>query len=277
MKPNKSGALVVSYDPKGKSGYFNKKISVQTDWFNFLMNVEISGNVVRNNHAPAKWAYKNGNLRMQQRSVFFKQAYINKTSAPADFALLNDSDAPIVISKIKSPPYLQVQLPTSIGARQAVNMSVTCDGAKRKLGYHRDTIELWTNDADNKVKKIPVYAMVEEYFPPLTDSEFFKAPAAVLNAPSINFGVVGTASVERNVILKNVGLRELRIRDIIPNHFSISVVPSYKNTLQKNDTVQLKFIFTPYGQTGRLHKAAALFTNDPRNPVQNILMTMECQ
>lgn len=278
VKPNQGGVVVVSFDPKGKPGYFSKKISVQPDGFNNVINLQLSGHVVKNNHTPAKWQYKYGNLRVQQRSIHFKKAYINRATKPVDYPVFNDSNLPVAITKVVSPPYLQVRaVPAIIGPHKPANITVTYDAAKRKLGYHRDTIELWTNDGRQAVKKIPVYAMIEEYFPPLSDTAFFKAPIAVLDTALIDFGVVKTSSITKSVILRNAGLRELRIRDIIPNHFSVSVVSSHKSVLPANDTTWLKFMFTPYGQTGKLYKAATLFTTDPRSPTLSILMTMDCR
>jgi hypothetical protein len=77
--------------------------------------------------------------------------------------------------------------------------------------------------------------------------------------------------IRKSVELKNLGKKNLELRKIQGNCECLVVEPS-KNSLAPGEQMELMLTFDPVGRKGIDQRNIYLFTNDPVNPVQLIVI-----
>jgi len=275
VAPGKTGFIKASYDPKGRPGYFNKSLTVTTDLSGNPLVLQIKGNVVdRLTVKEETLSASNGNLKLRSSSFNLGKIYINKESAPAEFVVVNEGTDKIDFKEVVSPTYLRVITPTSLKAGERGVIKIQYDAKAKKLfGFQSDNLELKTTDASNPNKAFPVYATIEEFFPPLTMDEAAKAPMLMMERSEVNFLRVKQGPVVDNTVtFQNKGKKNLEIR-YVQSNCSCVVAQVNKEVIKPGEAGTLTINLITEGRGGTQNKAITIYSNDPRNPVQRILVT----
>lgn len=276
IPPGKNGFIAASYDPKGRPGFFNKSLSVTTDWDGNPMILQIKGNVIAESkeRSSVNWPVAVGSWRLKTNSFNLGKVFINKENTAAQFYISNAGNKPISINKLIGPPYMMVEYPARIEVGKEGIVKIKLDGkARKELGYLTDNIEFWTDDELQPVKSFSVYATVEEFFPPLSEDEWAKAPVAKLENNSIDLGrLSGQVTVVKDLKIRNTGKKDLMIRYIHSNCICVEVKASKMKLVHDEEGI-LSISFTTEGKKGQQFKSVTLYTNDPRNPTQRILVS----
>jgi len=275
VAPGKTGFIKASYDPKGRPGYFNKSLTVTTDLSGNPVMLQIKGNVVdRLTATEESLSVVNGNLKLKNNSFNLGRVYVNKETAPSEFAMVNDGKEKIDFLEVVSPAYVHVTSPKSLQPGERGVIKIKYDAkAKMQYGFQSDNIELKTTDISNPVKSFSVYATIEEFFPSLSTEEMARAPALLIDQYEINFQRVKAGSdVDNTVTLRNRGKKNLEIRYIQSNCSCVAANPD-KEVIKPGETAVLSIKFSTQGREGSQNKAITIYTNDPRNPVQRITIT----
>ena len=277
IKQGKSGFVKVSFDPRGRAGYFNKAISITTDYGTEAIVLQIKGQVATRDEKEliTELTAKNGNLRLKHNSFSFSKVYINREPIEKEFAILNVGEKPIhFIGKALSADYISISVPEVIQPQEKAFIKIKYDARKRgQYGFYSDKIELQTDDALQPTKIFPLYATCEEYFALLSDADKLKAPILQLNETVISMGKIDAdVDMQKEVTVKNVGKKDLIIRALQSNCTCVEV--STINKIIKPDGVAtLQVAFKPKGRTGQQNKSITIYSTDPNNPVQRINVT----
>jgi hypothetical protein len=277
IKQGKNGFIKVSFDPKGRPGYFNKSISASTDYGSESIVLQIKGQV---NSGESKdpmmeLTTKNGNLRMKHSSFSFSKVFINREPIEKEFAVLNTGERPIqFISKTSTPDYISVTLPEIIQPKQKAFIKIKYDARMRnQYGFYSDLIEIQTNDELQPTKVFSVYATIEEYFMPLSEMDKLKAPFLQLGETTVSLGrIISDAEMQREVTFKNLGKLDLTVRSLQSNCACILASTANK-TIKSGEEGKLRVIFNPKGRIGQQNKSIAIYSTDPTNSVQRITVT----
>jgi hypothetical protein len=271
----KQGFVKVSFDPRGKPGYFNKSLTITTDIDANVITLLIKGQVVAAaKNADDIYPAAHGSLRLKSNSFNLGKIFINREPASGEFEIYNASSQTIHFTKNSiRPSYIQVVVPDSLVSKQKGKVKLTYNAkAKNQYGFVSDNIELITDDEEMPRKSIPVYATIEEYFPVLSTEELAKSPVLVLESSALDLGRTKSSnSLSGNIKIKNAGKRELVLNALQPNCNCISI-QSDKMKLKAGEEGGLKVTLNPQGRTGTLQKAVTIYSNDPRNPVQRITL-----
>lgn len=275
VAPGKTGFIKASYDPKGRPGYFNKSLTVTTDLSGNPVVLQIKGTVVdKLTVKDEALSAANGNLKLKNSSFSLGKIFINQNVSTTEFAVVNEGKVKIDFKEVVAPLYIQVVTPPSLqpGERGAIKLIYDAK-AKKQYGFQSDNIELKTTDSLNPSKSFPVYATIEEYFPPLKAEELAKAPMLVVDKYEINFGrAKEDQNVENTLSLQNKGKKNLELRYVQTN-CSCVVASSDKQVLKPGEVSTLTVKFITEGRGGTQNKAITIYSNDPRNPVQRITVT----
>jgi Protein of unknown function (DUF1573) len=117
-----------------------------------------------------------------------------------------------------------------------------------------------------------VYATVEENFGVLSAEEQAKASVLWVDNYQVDLGKIKNGnSVKRIVKIKNRGKKDLIIRHIQSN-CSCLATQTDKTTLKPNEETSLNMAFDPADREGLQNKAITIYSTDPVNPVQRILV-----
>ncbi|MGC4023668.1 MAG: DUF1573 domain-containing protein [Cyclobacteriaceae bacterium] len=272
-----TGFIKASFDPTGRPGYFDKTLTVTTDWDGQPVVLHIKGNVVdpEKENDPALFTIENGSLRLKSSSFNLGKIFINKEPEALSFPIRNAGKDSVHFTGTVSPRYIKVLTPKAIGPNQLGQVKITFNGPlKGQYGFTSENIELKTDDQVQPNKSFSVYATVEEYFPKLTDAELAKAPVLALSANMINFGnVKAGVTLDREIKISNTGKSELIIRHAQSNCSCLTITPGPRRIKPGQDT-SFKISLNTEGRSGPQNKSVTIYSNDPQNPVQRITFSV---
>lgn len=273
--PGATGFIKASFDPKGRPGYFNKTLSVTTDWDKTPVILQIKGTVVSGDGGKYT-AFPNvsGALSLRSVSCNMGKLFINRENEPALFPVKNTSKDTIRFAGVECPKYLKVQVPKQLAPGQTFDIKVQLDTKQKgQYGFLSENFILKTDDPVQPEKSVSVYATVEEYFPKLSTQELATAPVLSLSANAINFGRVRAGiQLDREVKIKNTGKKDLTIRFIQTNCTCLTAKLD-KTVLKPGEEIALKTSLNTTGRSGPQNKSISIYSTDPQNPVQRVTLT----
>lgn len=270
VAPGKTGFVKASFDPKGRPGYFNKSLTINTDISSTPIILQIKGQVV-NAALANEFPVADGSLHFQTRSFNFDKVYINRSPEVLQFPFENQGTSTVKFLSVSKPPYLKVETPEQVAPKAKGVIRITYDGKTRNLfGFASDNIQFTTDDPGKEVKSFSVYATLEEYYALPYGDELLKPPALLVKESTVDVGRYRAGiTIERDVVLRNTGKRDLQIKALQGNCSCITAAVENK-TIHGGDSTLLKIIFKPQNRGGTQQKAITVYSNDPRNPVQRI-------
>jgi hypothetical protein len=275
VAPGKTGFIKASFDPKGRPGYFNKSLMVTTDLSGTPITLQIKGSVVdKLTVKDESLSASHGSLKLKNSSFNLGKVYANKEATTTEFSVINEGKDTIDFSEVVAPAYIVVTPPKSLkpGERGVIKLKYDAR-AKKQYGFQVDNIELKTTDALTPVKSFPVYATIEEFFPALSADELAKAPLLVMDRYEVNFLKVKKGTEVENVVsFQNKGKKNLELRYIQSNCTCV-VANSDKQVLKPGEKATMTIKFLTEGRGGSQNKAVTIYSNDPRNPVQRVIIT----
>ena len=249
----KTGVIKANFDPRGKVGYFNKAITVTSD-YGAPITLAIKGNVVGGSQESKDESFKvaNGSLRTKVSTFNIGKIFINKENGPKTFEILNGGKRDLMFGEVHAPAYIQIQTPEKLKAgEQGVIKLLYNVKLKNTYGFTSDNIELVTNDTESPVKAFSVFATIEEYFPPLTNEALESAPILKIENRDMKFPeMLESTTLEREVIIQNPGTKELSIRALQPNCKCLTATAN-SYSIRPGQSATIKISFSPKGRPGR--------------------------
>lgn len=268
IAPGATGLIKVSYDPRNRPGVFNKTIRVSSNAENSDVVLTILGDVTaRARTIEEDFPNVIGPLRAKTNHIAFVQIKENQLRKDST-EIINTSDQPVQLSFKTPPPHLSAVIrPAKLAPKQKGYMVVTFDASKIKAyGFVMHRIYLNIDGKDDYRNSIAVSTTLEEDFSKLSAEELKNSPVVKFDVESFDFGDIKPGSkVEYTFNLKNIGKRDLIIRDVKSSCGCTAVSPS-KNLVASNESVPLKVVFDSTGRSGRQNKTITIITNDPKNP-----------
>ena len=268
----KTGFIRAQYDPAGRPGYFNKTLTVVTDYDATPIVLQIKGNVTMPDQPPV-FTEKKGGLMFPTRTINFGKVYVNQAPAVYEYRVVNTGEKPVRIYRAEVPGYMNVQTPDVLMPDAPAIIKVTYDArARNRYGFTSDNLLLVTSDQPDSVKTISVYATLEEFFPRLSPEEEKLAPRLGLPLAELDFGRVksGTQPV-RELPIRNLGKKELIIRAVQGNCDCLK--PSLTKTrLKPGEDGKVRIVLDASGLSGTQEKAVTIYSNDPLTPVMRIMI-----
>jgi len=279
VAPGKTGFIQASFNPKGRPGYFNKSLTITTDFDSNPLILQIKGQVATDGSgaaANAEFQAVNGNWKLKSGSFNMGKVYMKDEFTVRDFQVLNSGSKPINYSgKFTGPSHIKVDvLPRTLAPGEKGHIKVSYNGKLKGLyGFQSDNIEIQTDDELNPAKSFSVYATLEDNFKDLKPEDIAKAPHLQLQASTLDFGKIRpNATTVREVQFSNTGKRELQIRSVQGNCTCITA-SSKAVSLKPGESSTLKIEFNPMERKGTQQKAVTVYSNDPQSPVQRLTFT----
>ena len=274
VQPGKSGFIQASFNPLGRPGYFNKSLTITTDFDPNPLTLQIKGQVaVEGEGDKIQFQASNGNLKLKSGSFNMGKVFIKDEFTVRDFQVLNGGAKPLTFSgNYVGPAYIKVDIqPKTLQPGEKGNIKVSYNGKmKGKYGFQADNVEIFTDDDLNSTKSFSVYATLEDEFPQLSTEELAKAPQLRVQVSTLDFGKLkpNTASV-RQVQFYNTGKKELDIKSLQGNCTCITASME-KESIEPGESASITISLNPQDRKGTLQKALTIYSNDPQNPVQRI-------
>lgn len=269
-----SGIVKVAFDPRSGAGFFSRMIVVQGNLQGTQDTLFVEGTAVPFPQNPQiSYPILKNQIGFRLPKLNFGEVFTNgpKVKQVEFFnfgkTVLNQSEL-----EYEGPSHLQIkQIQSSVGPQERGILEIWYDGkAKGEIGFAEDQISIsWK---ENSKIKLDVLADVLEYFAPFPKEKLNIVPQLWIEKKEINLGTINSNEVQTHLInIINKGQETLEIRKIQGNCECIQTELT-KNSIAPGESLELKVVFDPKGRFGIDQRNIYLFSNDPVNPVQLLVI-----
>lgn len=196
---------------------------------------------------------------------------LNNETKTDTLEFINNTDKAIKIATYRTPEHITVSYkPETIESGKVGKMIVKFDASKKNaFGYVSDRVYLNINDQSNNEFSVGISVSINEDFSKMTEAEKAKAPVAVFENTTFDFGTISEGDViDHNYKLTNTGKTDLIIRNVKASCGCTAV--KHEDIVKPGATTELKVQFNSRGKKGRQNKSVTVITNDPNNSTTNL-------
>ena len=284
IEPNATTEVVVTYDPEGRPGYFNKTMHIHSNAEETRFTISVRGRVEPKQVAPTfVYPYSVGNLNMQAKTVAFDSiAYNNKGEGLIEVVKMqNGGDAPLTILWDKIPSYLSIVAnPKELSPDEAGEITISLDATNvNKKGRLTATVPFWvkTEGQEPIESELNLSANIIDDFSNLSPSEKDNSPIVVLSTTKVDFGNLSgeqRGRIVRTFDLTNSGKKPLKIYSITSDDEAIAISGGRKE-IKPNATATFRVTIQPKNLDVKLDSSINIVCNAPNTPVSIVTVTAE--
>jgi hypothetical protein len=274
LETDKIGSIRVQFDPDHRGGEFSKVIIVRTneDIYGDTLYLEGINMPIPENKEMA-YPHRIGNLGFRLSAINLGNVFTNEPKIKY-VEVHNFRNEAVELKTVQEflPDYIQVSLdPMSLQPDQRGLLIISYDGKiKGDLGYFDELLTLALSDDEELALRL--MTVVYEYFDPVPKSMEKSVPRLSLSESDIDFREIpSNRKISKTISITNFGRENLQIRKLMSNCSCIDLRIS-KSEIEAGEKAELSIEFDPKGRKGIDHKHITLFSNDPINPVQTIII-----
>jgi hypothetical protein len=270
------GQIKVAFDPSSAAGYFSKLILVQGGGTHVQDSIYLEGiSIPYPTALDQNYPVKMGSLGFRMKKISMGDVFDNEPKIKyIEFFNHGTSSLEKNAFQYEAPSFIQLELlQDRVGPQERGLIQLTYDASQRpELGAVVDLVAFNWNKKEDSSVQFEVLADLFDYFAPITREQLDEVPQLFISQKVIDLGEIHSSTVIRkSVELKNLGKKNLELRKIQGNCECLVVEPT-KNTLVPGEQMELLLTFDPVGRKGIDQRNIYLFTNDPVNPVQLIVI-----
>lgn len=271
VAPGDSGTIVVTYNPAGRPGRFEKNIAVDFSEPQPKLKLYIKGTVVGSAGSVAqrfpvecasgiqlaKPVAMIGDVEKGKLRTVILQGYNRSTESLSPKA----ADLPAYLDVVTTP---EVVPPGEQFSFVFYMRSDKC----QLYGLVSDTIHIDTGKGESC--PLAVTAVVREDFSKLTDKQMRKSPIAHLASETLDFGRLESDVTTRTLTIKNLGKSVLELRRVYSADPGITVSTS-TTSIKPGKEAEISVTVDRRQLRGALLNArVSVIANDPITPVQTL-------
>jgi hypothetical protein len=275
LKKGDSGKVTLSFDPSTAAGFFSKLVVVKGN-SGTLDSLYLEGTAIPYpSNLNAAYPVKIVSLGFRLKKVNMGDVFDNEPKVKY-VEFFNFSEEVLEQAKFSfiAPEYIKMeQVQQLVRSQERGLIKITYNSkVKNDLGFFEDEVSFrWKSGLIEEIK-LYIIADLFEYFPPISKDQLEEAPQLLIQQKVIDLREISAQTIiRRQVTISNAGNKVLEIRKIQGNCECLTI-ESPKNNLEPGESMQLNLIFDPLGRKGIDQRNIYLFTNDPVNPVQLILL-----
>ncbi len=268
------GFVQIEFDPISAAGDFERMIIVKGNLQSVEDTLFIEGHAIPYPENPLiEYPVKKLDLGFRQEKVRVGDVFTNEPKLKT-VEIFNFGAEPLYgdsISLNGADHIKVIKVSDSIPAQGRGLISLAYDGQmKNDLGFFEDLVYMAWNDTDSV--GLEVIADVFEYFPPVPKNDFRQVPQLAISRKEIDWGTIEDSETqEEEITISNRGQKVLEIRKVQGNCSCMRLEMS-DDTISPGQSLTLKVTFDPEGRFGRDQRNIYIFSNDPLNPVQSIIL-----
>lgn len=278
IKPGMQGVIQAIFDPSNLAGEVDKSIEVMANFNNVMSKVlYIRGTINEPEQMEPGKIYPGqyGYIRQSRNVVGFGDVLETKDYTQT-VLFVNDYNLPLKFTGAKDiPDYVSYSFSNEeIKPGDTITLTLTVHGSKvNDLGLINDEVVFTTNDKFFKLKALKLAFSAKKDFSHLSKRDLKKAPRILVNERFFDMGSIkeGT-TVTRDLVIKNTGKTPLTIYKVY-TECGCTTVNLDSAVIEPGASRQAKLTFDSIFISGTTQKEVTLYTNDPTNPVVNILVS----
>lgn len=274
LKMGESGQVKISFDPSSAAGFFSKLIVVRGP--GVLDSLFLDGTAIPYpSNLPRAYPVKIRNLGFRMRKVNMGDVFDNEPKVKfIEFFNFGDELLEKRKLSVEAPSFIQLeQVQEFVRPNERGLLKLIYDSRPRKdLGFFEDSVTIGWEESAAKAITLEVMADLFEYFPPIPKDQLNEVAQLYIQQKEVDLREISAKSiVRRTVTISNRGKKPLEIRKIQGNCECLTI-EAPKSTLEPGESMDLRLVFDPIGRKGIDQRNIYIFTNDPLNPVQLIVM-----
>lgn len=271
-----SGKISVDFDPSSAAGFFSKLVLVRGNQGQVQDSLFIEGialpypaNLERN------YPVKLGFLGLRMKKVSMGDVFDNEPKVKyLEFFNYGSRALEKQAFRANTPTYIQIeQVQDLVRPQERGLLKIRYEAQQRpELGAVSDKIWInWGREEEGKIE-LEVLADLFDYFPPISKERLEEVPQLLMSDKIIQLGEISSNAVQRrSITLTNLGKENLEIRKVQGN--CPCLIAEYpKSLLLPGEMMELNLVFDPVGRKGIDQRNLYIFTNDPVNPVQLLVI-----
>jgi len=277
LKAGESGKIKVTFDPTSAAGFFSKLIVVKGNLQGTLDSLYLDGVSIPYPSDPNRaYPAKQGDLGFRLSKINMGEVFDNEPKIKfVEFFNFGNETLEKEALLVEAPSYISVeQVQQIIRPKERGLFKIIYESVNRKgdLGYFQDAIPVKWGDYEGTQVTLEIIADLFEYFPPVQKSDLNDLPQLLIGQKEIDLKEISSKTVvRRTVTLTNPGRSSLEIRKIQGNCECLKI-EAPKDTLAPGESMELSLTFDPIGRKGIDQRNIYIFSNDPVNPVQLIVL-----
>lgn len=271
-----SGKISVEFDPSSASGFFSKLVLVRGNQGQVQDSLYLEGiSIPYPSNLERNYPVKLGFLGLRMKKVSMGDVFDNEPKVKyLEFFNYGTQTLEKQAFHAKTPPYIHIQQVQDFvrpQERGLLKLSYQAN-LRMELGAVSDKIWInWGKEEEGNME-LEVLADLFDYFPPISKDRLEDVPQLLMSQKIIQLGEIKSNAVQRtSVTLTNLGKEDLEIRKVQGNCPCL-VVDYSKSMLLPGEKMDLNFVFDPVGRKGIDQRNVYIFTNDPVNPVQLLVI-----
>ena len=277
LAQGETGKVRVSFDPTSAYGYFSKLIVVKGNLSGVQDSLFLEGTSIPYPLNPSRaYPVRNGDLGFRLKKINMGEVFDNEPKIKyVEFFNFGTENLEKEAFRAEPPAYIRVeQVQNRIRPQERGLLMIRYESVKRSgdLGFFEDIVPVFWENIEGSRVNFEIIADLFEYFPPVSKNEIDDLPQLYIQQKEIDLKEISSKSmVRRTVTLSNRGRKVLEIRKVQGNCECL-IIESPKDQLKPGESLELSLTFDPKGRKGIDQRNIYIFSNDPVNPVQLIVM-----
>lgn len=276
LQVGESGKVKVSFDPTSAAGFFSKLIVVTGNLSGVQDSLFLEGiSIPYPTDISRAYPVVKASLGFRLRKVNMGDVFDNEPKIKyLEFFNSGKNLLKKESFKAQTPPHIKVtQVQEFVRPKERGLLRITYDGKVRNdLGYIEDSFQINWSDISDSELTLEFIADLFQYFPAVKSDQLNDVPQLFIAQKEIDLKDISSKSVvRRTVTLTNKGRQTLEIRKIQGNCECLRI-EAPKERIAPGESMELALIFDPIGRKGIDQRNIYIFSNDPVNPVQLIVM-----
>lgn len=268
VMPGEKGFVNAAFNPKNRSGKFDKSITVQTNSSNPTTVLRIKGIIKpKPLSIEDQYRYAMGGVRFKSNHLSFGTIYKGAPQTKI-LEIINTSNEVQNIELKNIPAHLTAKVLTpELAPNQKGSIEITYDTNKQNdWDFIIDRINVFFNGETHSNYRLIVSANLQEDFSQMTEEEKANAARVEFENKNFDFGNIAQGdAVEYEYIFKNTGKSDLIIRKVRAS-CGCTAVMMEKKVLSPGETGRIKTTFNSRGKHGKQNKTITVISNDPLHP-----------
>jgi hypothetical protein len=273
VPPNGEGKITAIFDPSGRSGVFNKTLTVYSNAKPNVVVLTIKGEVVpRVRGVEELYTWPVGQVRFEGKEIMFSTVLKTQKKIRV-MPAINSSKETVKVEFADVPGYLSIKMaPATLNPGQKGLVECTYYGTKdNRWGNTRDMVKVKLNGVVQETGFF-ISAFLAEDFSNLSKGELENGPVMEIETTRADLGEMEQSAEKiAEFRIRNNGKRDLIIRDIKPACDCITLIQGAGLTIKPGDTGILRFRFNSGTLSAGITKPVYVYSNDPKNS-QSILL-----
>lgn len=273
IAPGDTASMTVTYDPTGRPGKFEKKVTVYFSSEDIdTQSFKIHGVVIGTDATMRRrYPVDGGELKLRSDIVAF--GTVNKSRLKSDFVEIYNATVDTLNPMWSDiPEYISVnprEGRVAPGEQRVYNVMI--NGLKAPVyGLLVDSMYIRATESGKPVK-IELIANLEEDFSRLTAEELRNAPVITLSADKLDFGVISSGEKQEcSFTISNSGKDELQLRRVYSSDAGVEVDVN-RSKIKRGKEAEVTVRVDPSSVSGGVLNARVIvISNDPSNPVVEV-------